>query len=81
MEKKGEILENQNQDKEELNLPTLKNNQEPNYTLSKNIINNPSSSSIFNNNMQSIKTITGTITAEYIDDYVFTQQFYHYNNH
>jgi hypothetical protein len=58
MEKKGEILENQNQDKEELNLLTLKNNQEPNYTLSKNIINNPSSSSIFNNNMQSIKTIT-----------------------
>ena len=46
MEKKGEILENQNQDKEELNLPTLKNSQEPNYTLSKNIINNPSSSSI-----------------------------------
>ena len=37
MEKKREILENQNQDKEELNLPTLKNNQEPNYTLSKNI--------------------------------------------
>ena len=32
------------------------------------------------NNIQSIKTITGTITAEYINDYVFTREFYKYNN-
>ena len=75
------IPENQIQEDEKLNISKSKNNQEQSNTFSKNIINNPSSSSIFNNNMQSIKTITGTITAEYIDDYVFTQQFYHYNNH
>ena len=76
---KPEISENQKN--QEINLISNVNNENVSNTLSKNIINNPSSSSIFNNNMQSIKTITGTITAEYIDDYVFTQQFYHYNNH
>ena len=69
-----------NEINEDLNLSSQINIEKPNNTLSKNVINNPSSSEIFNNNNQSIKTITGTITAEYIDDYVFTQQFYNYNN-
>ena len=76
-----EIIEEnpENKNNENMNLSSKKNNEKSNYTLSKNVINNPSSSSIFNN-YQSIKTITGTITAEYIDDYLFTQQFYNYNN-
>ena len=76
---KNEIIQ-ENKVNENSNSDINFNKQKPNYTLSKNIINNPSSSSIFNNNNQSIKTITGTITAEYINDYVFTQQFYNYNN-
>ena len=75
---KPEISENQKN--QEINLISNVNNENVSNTLSKNIINNPQSASIFNNNMQSIKTITGTITAEYIDDYAFTQQFYNYNN-
>ena len=39
MEKKEKILENQCQDKENLILSTSKNNQEQNFSLSKNIIN------------------------------------------
>ena len=70
----------ENKINEDSDLNSKINIEKPNYSLSKNIINNPSSSSIFNNNNQSIKTITGTITAEYINDYVFTQQFYKYNN-
>jgi pre-mRNA-processing factor 17 len=38
------------------------------------------SSSHYKNSIQSIKTITGTITAEYINDYIFTREFYKYNN-
>ena len=60
-------------------------NSEQNNTLESSINNNNNSENVINNtqtknNIQSIKTITGTITAEYINDYIFTREFYKYNN-
>ena len=53
------------------------NSSQNNY---ENLINNSSLSPNYKSSIQSIKTITGTITAEYINDYVFTQEYYKYNN-
>ena len=53
--------------------PNSNNNNNPNEDLSNNNIKP-------NNNNHTIKTITGTITQEFINDYIFTQQFYNYNN-
>ena len=70
MESKEENLENKVS-----NENNLINNTQNTY------ITNPNPHApYFKNNIQSIKTITGTITAEYINDYIFTQQFYNYNN-
>ena len=45
----------------------------------KNIMEN-ASTPFLKNNTQSLKTIAGTITQEYINDYIFTREFYKYNN-
>ena len=69
MENKQENLENNTDNKDNLSLSELNQNNPEKY-----------SSSQYKNNIQSIKTITGTITAEYINDYIFTREFYKYNN-
>ena len=53
---KSEIIP-ENKINEDINLSSKNNNEKQNTILSKNIINNPSSSQIFNNNMKSITAI------------------------
>ena len=63
------------------NPENVQNNKNILYSSNLNQINPEIlSSSHYKNNIQSIKTITGTITAEYINDYIFTREFYKYNN-
>ena len=68
----------QNPEKKEQEIDSnSNNNKESNEDNPNNNINSQNNN---NNNNHTIKTITGTITQEYINDYIFTQQFYNYNN-
>jgi len=69
MENKEEKQDKNIQSENKVDIPDSKQNNSENPSLP-----------YFKSNIQTIKTITGTITAEYINDYVFTQEFYKYNN-
>ena len=53
---------------------------ENNLNISKENKNFVGDTSPFSKNNSTIKTLTGTITQEYINDYIFTREFYKYNN-